>query len=217
MSSGVLATDIDQQHSNKGKARATTPEFNEHTPLLIGSTSTLSSSSHDEEGITPQHEETLLSKLLSVFLVSLSFCVLAFIFIALIAYSYSSRTSDISPEVVQRALVLEGPDRLDVVHVTESGDIWLRLDGRFGLDAGEVLGVKPDPEDSFLRDAWKSIGRWGIGRMGSVTVKLSIISISSSKDNLDFLANVTLPQLLVPLTVNPPPKPDVTFSPPVRS
>ncbi|KAI0783191.1 hypothetical protein C8Q75DRAFT_468833 [Abortiporus biennis] len=191
-------------HIDKGKARATPPVFDERTSLL-GSTSGSLHSEDASESIPPRRE-TLCSKLLSIFLVSLSFCVLVFIFIALLAYSYASRSSGIPPdELVQRALVLRGPDRIDVLNVTDHGGMWVEVGGRIGINAGELLGVNEEDEDSVLRDMWKSIGRWGVHRLDRISVKLSTVTLSSAGLDKTFLANVTIPPLELPLTVNPPP------------
>lgn len=196
----------EERSVDKGKARADPSEWTERTPLL-GTTSGSFSPHHPVALIgansTPPHRQTLLAKLLSVFLVTLSLCIIAFVFVALILYSYASRTSGLSPQdLVQRALVLQGPDRLDVLNITKSGDIWLRIDGKLGLDAGAAIGVNTQDSDSLLSDLWKSIGRWSIHRLDRISVNTTLIRISSP--NGDLLANISVPPLELPLTANPP-------------
>lgn len=184
--------------NSKGKARATPQDFDERTPLLASGSGT----HYDPEPSVPRRRH-LLAKLLSVFLFSFSVCVLLLLLVLLIAYSYGSRASDISPdELIQRALVARGPDRLDVLNITKEGGIWVNVRGRVGLDAGSVIGVASGDDDSFFKDWWKSVGRWGIHQLDRVSVNLTTIDITSQDDKL---ATLSLPPLELPLTADPPP------------
>ena len=182
---------------SKGKARATPQDLDERTPLLASG----SGAPYDPEPAAPRRRR-LFVKLLTVFLYSLSVCILFLVILLLIAYSYGSRASGISSdELVQRALVARGPDRLDVLNITKEGGIWLKVHGRVGLDAGSVIGVATEDDDTVLKDWWKSIGRWGISQLDRVTVNLSTIDVSSQQDQL---ASISLPPLELPLTADPP-------------
>ncbi|KZT08206.1 uncharacterized protein LAESUDRAFT_724225 [Laetiporus sulphureus 93-53] len=200
-----------EHHIDKGKARARSPEPTEGTPLL-GS----SSSSYTARTI-PQHAppiRRLFHKVLTVFLISVSLCVFVLILAAVVLYSYRARAVSASPdEILQHALVLRGPDRVDVLNTTGDGGIWLMVHGRLGLDAGEVAGVNTADEDNFVQDAWKSFGRWGIHRLDRVTVNLSLIEITREGYPTDVITTLDLPPLEVPLTANPPP--DNTWLTPV--
>ena len=67
-----------------------------------------------------------------------------------------------SEELLDRAVTVKGPDRLDVLNITEGGGIWIKVEGRVGVDAGAVIGVNSEDGDGIFRDIWKSIGtRWG--------------------------------------------------------
>jgi hypothetical protein len=191
--------DVSTSNSVKGKARATAQDLDEHTPLLASGSGT--PNHYDLEPGAPRRRQ-LFTKLLSVFLLSFSLCILFVILILLIAYSYGSEASGVSSdELIQRALVARGPDRLDVLNITKGGGIWLQVQGRVGLDAGGVIGVARDENDSFLKEWWKSLGRWGIHRLDHVTVNLTTIDISSKYDHL---ATVTIPPLELPLAADPP-------------
>lgn len=184
-------------HAAKGKGRARPEDLDERTPLLASGSGT-----HYEPEPTTPRRRRLVAQLLSVFLYSFSFCVLLFIIVLLIAYSYGSRASGIPPdELIQRALIARGPDRLDVLNITSDGGIWLRVRGRVGLDAGRVIGVATEEDESYLQFWWKSIGRWGIEQLDSVTANLSTIEVSSQHDHL---AAVVIPPLDLPLTADPP-------------
>ncbi len=194
----------DDRPGAKGKARAYSPYDTERTPLLA-------SGSGPPSGLelTPPRR-SLISRLLTVFLYSLLLCFLIFIVVAIIAYSYTSKAAGASPDqLIERAVVVRGPDRLDVLNVTAEGGIWLRVKGRIGVDAGSVLDVNTEEDDSMLRDLWKSLGRWGVHRLDTVSLNLTTIDISS-RDN--HLANVTIPPLELHLTVNPP-RDDTWLSP----
>lgn len=199
-----------ERRIDKGKARARSPEPTEDTPLL-GSASG-SYTSRNEPETLPRR---LYSRLVSVFLISLSFCVLAFIFVVLIVYSYRSRAVSASPDqILQHALVLRGPDGVDVLNSTGDGGVWLLVRGRIGLDAGEVAGVNTAVGDNILQDVWKSLGRWSIRRLDRVSVNLTTIEITSQSDPSHALTTITLPPLELPLTANPPP--DTTWLTPVE-
>ncbi|KAF9811543.1 hypothetical protein IEO21_06547 [Rhodonia placenta] len=190
-----------ERRIDKGKARARSPEPTEDTPLL-GSASG-SYTSRVEPETTPRR---LYSKLVSVFLISLSSCVVLLLLVVLIVFSYRSRAVSASPdEILQHAVVLRGPDGVDVLNTTGDGGVWLLVRGRVGVDAGEVAGVKEVAGDNILQDAWKSIGRWGIRRLDRVTVNLSSIEISPESDPSNPLTTLTFPPMELPLTANPPP------------
>ena len=186
-------------NNSKGKARAIPQDFDERTPLLASG----SGAHYDPEPNVPRRGRRLFAKLLSVFIFSFSICILLFLLVLLIAYSYGSRASDISPdELIQRALVARGPDRLDVLNITKEGGIWVNVHGRIGLDAGSVIGVASDDDDTIFKDWWKSVGRWGIHQLDRITLNLTTINITSQHDQL---AAISLPALDLPLTADPPP------------
>lgn len=188
------------QNIAKGKARALPEDFDERTPLLASG-----SGIHDalEPDSTRRRQRRLLSRLCTVFLFTFFACLFLLFIVALIVYSYGSRASGISSEeLIQRALVARGPDRVDVLNITSEGGIWVNVRGRVGLDAGNVIGVDAEEDDSILKYFWKSVGRWGIHQLDRVSVKLTTIEISSKHDHL---ANFTIPSLELPLTADPPP------------
>ncbi|CAL1710343.1 unnamed protein product [Somion occarium] len=184
-------------HIDKGKGRAVSPFPSERTPLLASRSNTpveLEDSSTPRRSIWPR----LLSVFIFCFLISLFLLVL----VALIAYSYGSRASGISSDVlIQRALVLRGPDRIDVLNFTRESGLWAQVDGRVGINAGAAIEVNAEEDDGILASAWKSLGRWGIRRLDAVTVNLSTIEVSSEHD---YLANISIPPLDLPLVANPP-------------
>ncbi|KAI0634439.1 hypothetical protein C8Q77DRAFT_1056136 [Trametes polyzona] len=189
---------------DKGKARAHDVEPTEHTPLLASTSGSLSSS-RDTSIEHPQAQRRLYSRLLSVFLISLSICVLGFVLVAIIVYSYSSHASQTPPEaILQRALVVQGPDRVEVLSASETEGLSLLVSGRIGIDAGSVVGVKPSEDDGMLQGIWKSLGRWGIHRLNRVTTTLSSIQVSPRAHPDVVLATITPSSVEVPLTANPP-------------
>ncbi|TFY59234.1 hypothetical protein EVJ58_g5905 [Rhodofomes roseus] len=187
---------------DKGKGRARSPDPTERTPLL-GSTSGSYTSSVDPG--RPPLTRRLYSRLLTVFLASLSLCVLALLLLIVIIFSYRARAVSASPdEILQHALVVRGPDRVDVLNTTGDGGIWMMIHGRVGFDAGHVAGVNTAEEDGFIEDAWKAIGRWGIRRLDKVSVNLSTITVVPEGDSGHALTTISLPQLELSLTANPP-------------
>ncbi|KII91591.1 hypothetical protein PLICRDRAFT_696608 [Plicaturopsis crispa FD-325 SS-3] len=190
---------------DKGKGRAISPEPTERTPLIASQ-----SFSPHEEPSTPTstaRRHSLWRKLLFVFLASLALCVVAFVVVALIAYSYSSRVSEISPsDLLDKGLVVRGPDRLDVLNITEDGGIWLNVGGKIGIDAGSVLEVNSDGDnDGLWQDFWKAIGRWGVRQLETVSVNLSTVQVSPDYDKSSVLARIHTPEIELPLTTDPPP------------
>ncbi|KAI9070310.1 hypothetical protein FKP32DRAFT_1639970, partial [Trametes sanguinea] len=198
-----MSESITSRRVDKGKAPARDIEPTEDTPLLASTSGSLSS--RDEIILPPCRR--LYARLLTVFLISLSLCILLFVLIAVIAYSYRSQASRVPPEeILQRALVLQGPDRVEVLNASSSDGLWILVDGRVGLNAGRVVGVDADEGDGLLTRWWKSIGRWGIHQLDRVTVDLSAIQVSPRAHPDLLLATITIPSLAIPLTANPPPR-----------
>ncbi|EIN14709.1 hypothetical protein PUNSTDRAFT_57626 [Punctularia strigosozonata HHB-11173 SS5] len=191
------------RHVDKGKARARSPETTERTPLLP------SSSRVDLDDLEPasHSRRSLAARLVRVFLITIAVCVALLLFLLLLAWSYAGRASHMSPEdLMARALVMRGPDRLTVINITQESGIWLRVKGRVGLDAGEVIGVNSpeDDNDNILKYFWKAWGRWGIAKLDSVSVNMSTISLASERHPEIFLATIDTQPIEVPLTTNPP-------------
>ncbi|KAJ7716304.1 hypothetical protein B0H16DRAFT_1898438 [Mycena metata] len=188
------------QRVDKGKRRAQ-EDPTERTPLIASPSSSLL----DDPPPTFARRR-LLSKLTTVFLASLVISVLVCVGLALLAWSYASRASHISPDdILNDGLVFEGPDRVDVLNITWSGDLWVNVEGRMGFDAGSVIGVNAAPDgDGILQDIWKSIGRWGVRRLDRVSVNMSTIYLTSQSDPSVILATIEPSPVVVPLTANPP-------------
>jgi hypothetical protein len=183
---------------HKGKARAINQEQTENTPLLA---------SHvvhpDDESVS--NSTTLVSTLTTVFLTTLFISILLILLLVSLVYSYAAKASQLSnDDIINSALVLRGPDALDVFNISEHGDVWLRIDGRVGFDAGSIIGLRPDGKDSFWLDAWKTIGRWGVRNLDIVSITLSSINITSQHDPPVHLASIDASPFQIPLTTNPP-------------
>jgi hypothetical protein len=192
----------------KGKARHTDPS--EQTPLLLnhngGAPSQTGPLLVDEDLDIESSSDTrrgLWSKLTFVFLASLSFCIIIFLLLALLAYSYAARLSDISTEdVLENALVIQGPYRVNVLNVTADGGIWIQVQARAGVDAGSIMGVNTGDDEGTFKDIWKSFGRLGVKLLDKVTVDISTAQIFSERQAL--LCTVNSPPFEIPITVNPP-------------
>ena len=191
----------------KGKSRATNhQEITESTPLLASrSYDLLGDSDDDDIESTSQANPTLVSTLTTVFLITLSISILLVLLLLSLAYSYAAQASQISDDdILKNNLVLYGPDAIDVLNISQHGEVWLRLDGRVGFDAGAIIGVKPGDDDSLWRGAWKTIGRWGIRNLDTVSLSLSSINITSQNDPAVLLASIAVPPFQLPLTAVPP-------------
>lgn len=196
-----VTPDSEQHLNSKGKARALGAEPTEQTPLLPASSVT-ASATHLQD--PPYHARRLCSRIITVFLVSLSFCIIVVLFIVLAIYSYRSRASGVSPEeIIQRALVVKGPDWINVLNTTHDG-VWIEVNGRVGLDAGNIVGLHADTRDGIFEYLWKSIGRWGIHQLNRVTVNVTTVHVTSEYNSSDVLASITAAPIEVPLTANPP-------------
>ena len=189
---------------NKGKSRAQEPT--ENTPLLASSSH---SDSLTETPSTAVHSNRRLrSKLFRVFLFSLSFTVFLFVTITLLAWSYAARVSSIpAEELVSKAVVFRYPSHIDVLRA-DQGILWLQVQGKLGVDAGSILGVRRSHEcDGFFTNIWKALGRWGIRSVGKVTVSLgpmTPIHVTPEYDLSSVLASVYIADLDVPLSADPP-------------
>jgi hypothetical protein len=186
-------------HVDKGKRRAQDPT--ERTPLL-GS----SSRAEDLDTTTPfNSHRRLRSQLTTVFLVSLSICIMSFVIVALFAWSFASKASHLTPEdIINQHLVLVGPNHVDILNITDDGGIWLNVGGQIGLDAGSAIGIGSDPEDGLFTDLWKAVGRWGVHRLERVSVHLSTVTILPEHDPHATLMAIDIPPIELPLTVDPP-------------
>jgi len=197
-----------EQHTpiDKGKQRAATPEPSERTPLLPSSSSHTihQSRPHLSPPEQPPHQN-LVRKLLIVFSATLVACVIVLVLILLFALSYSSRVSGLTAQdVLDRGLFIEGPDHIDVLNATKEDGVWIRVDCQAGLDMGKVLRIRPDGEDLIWTELWKGIGRWGIRKVGRISIELSQITVTSrSKPSLS-LAVLTTPVIELPLSPDPP-------------
>ncbi|KNZ71684.1 hypothetical protein J132_07596 [Termitomyces sp. J132] len=175
--------------SIKGKGRADNPT--ERTPLLDGQSSTRTFVFNEHAVANPREESNRQ--------------LLSFSFFAILAWSYAAEVSKMSPDdIVRDALVLQGPDHVDVHKITLSGEIQLTVDARVGMDAGVVAGVNSQPGDSFMSGWWKAFGRWGIQQLDRVTVTLSTITLVSRSDASTILASISASPMVVPLAANPP-------------
>jgi hypothetical protein len=195
-------TDQDQSdHSHKGKARAV-HDPTENTPLLHYE--------HDGDSLesaspSQSNRTSLLSKLTTIFLTTLFASILLVLLLISLAYSYAAKASQLSnDDILNSGLVFRGPDAIDILNITEHGDVWIRVDGHIGFDAGAIIGVKPDNQDTLWLDAWKAIGRWGIHNLDVLSVALSSIDITSQNHPPVHLASIEASPFQVPLTANPP-------------
>lgn len=194
---------------DKGKGKSRAPnhqESTESTPLLASRSYVfLGDGDDDDIESTNQSNPALVSTLTSVFLITLSISILLVLLLLSLAYSYAAQASQISnDDILSDSLVFHGPDAIDVLNISQYGDVWLRLDGRVGFDAGAIIGVKPGDDDSLWLGAWKAIGRWGIRNLDTVSLSLSSINITSQHDPAAYLASIAVPPFQIPLTADPP-------------
>lgn len=192
---------------DKGKARQsnayTDQEPTETSPLLASRSHVLDDD--NLETASQSNHGSLLSTLTTVFLTTLSISVLLVLLLLFLAYSYAAKASQLSDDaILNNGLVFRGPDAIDVLNVSMRGDVWLRLDGRVGFDAGAIMGVKPDDNDNLWVDTWKAIGRWSIRNLDVVSLTLSSINISPQYDPSLQLASIEVPPFQIPLTAMPP-------------
>ncbi len=195
---------------NKGKARQSNScidqEPTETSPLLASRSYVIHPDNDNLETASySNRSSSLVSTLTTVFLITLSISILLLLLLLSLAYSYAAKASHLSnDDILNSGLVFRGPDAIDVLNVSMHGDVWLRLDGHVGFDAGAVIGVKPDNGDNVWRDAWKAIGRWGIRNLDVVSLSLSSINISAQYEPSVQLASIKVPPFQVPLTAMPP-------------
>jgi hypothetical protein len=194
---------------DKGKARAINTNNNqeptETSPLLASRSYIIHPDDDNLESAGQSNRGSLLSTLTTVFFITLSISILLALLLLSLAYSYAAKASQLSDnDILNNGLVFSGPDAIDVLNVSHHGDVWLRLDGRIGFDAGAVIGVNSDYDDNFWINAWKAIGRWGIHSLDTVSLTLSSINISSKYDPSVQLATIEVPAFQIPLTANTP-------------
>jgi hypothetical protein len=189
---------------DKGKSRAEPPAASERTPLLASQ-----SFSRREDSVlrAARSQRSLFFKLIIVFFATLIVCIFVLIILAFLAYTYASRVSKLAPEdLLRQGLIIRGPDRVDLLNATGDGEIWVNFQGRVGVDAGRILGVQRNEEgDNIFTDVWKNLGRWGVERLNTITVKLDTIVLKPSYDPSIHLASLDVPKMALPLTIDPPP------------
>lgn len=195
--------------ARKGKARAySDPLPTEHTPLLTASSSSSPAEIDPEDNGPPSPipvRHRLYRRLFLVFSITFAVCATILIVLLLVAYSYSSRASNITMEdILDRGLVVNGPDRVDVLNITEDGRIWVQVEGRMGVDAGALIGINSADEDLVWKALWKGLGRWGVGKLDRVSVDLSAIKITPRGDRDTVLATLESVPMQIQLTVDPP-------------
>lgn len=191
---------------DKGKQREPAPEPSERTPLLPSTSSHTIHQSHPHLSPPGQPQrQNLVRKLLIVFFATLLTCLTVLVLILLFAFSYSSRVSSLTAQdILDRGLFVEGPDRVDVLNATKEDGVWLRVDGRVGLDMGRVLRIHPDDKDLIWTEIWKGVGRWGVRKVGRISVELSPITVVSGNEPSASLAIMTIPAIELPLSPDPP-------------
>jgi len=190
---------------DKGKARQSSAQEPTETSPLLASRSYVPDDDNLESASRSNHRSSLLSTLTTVFLITLSISIILVLLLLSLAYSYAAKASQLSNDaILNKGLVFRGPDAIDILNISRHGDIWLRLDGRVGFDAGAVIGVKPEPDDKFWLDAWKAVGRWGIRNLDVVSLTLFTINISPQYDPSAQLAFIEVPPFQIPLTAIPP-------------
>ncbi len=178
--------------ADKGKA----VDRSERTPLLSGP----SHSRLDDEqqlGASDEHDgrsarrPAWRGQLLTVLLVVITILLAGSLLFALLAWSYiPGRTEEAQ---LTRGIVWRGPERIDIINVTESG-IWVQMDGYLGVDADFMLGV--DKRDVGEGDrgggaAWweglrTSFARWAVQQVGELRVDIpDTIEVYPSMAGLD--------------------------------
>ena len=199
---GADSTESLPEHVDKGKRRAN--EATECTPLLE-SFSRAPSSLSEEAGHPAQSRRGLRRILKTVFFASLVVCILVFALLGVLAWSYVSKASALNADdIVHQNLVVDGPDGIEIVKVSQAG-VWLNIQGRIGVDAGKAIGIGSNTEDGILENLWKALGRWSVRTLDRVTVDISTIRIATDYNkNLDPVLYIDLPQIELPLTVDPP-------------
>ncbi|KAG8849699.1 hypothetical protein FRC20_002244 [Serendipita sp. 405] len=192
----------------KGKGRVT-----ETTPLLSNggpSTSRREPSGGDEEQpaveTNTEHPSThapFRRTLLNVFLVSLTTVVVVFVAGVFLVYSYAQRARNVGPDQLTRAVVWKGPSSVDVLNVTEGGEVILNVTGLIGIDTDVILDFKTDDsEESFLVRWWRDIGRWGVGVLQEATVVMETARVFQTKGEVP-LAKALIQPFVIPLTTSP--------------
>lgn len=192
---------------DKGKQRAATPEPSERTPLLQSSSSSYINRQSRLLFSPPEPppNQNLLRKLLIVFLATLLPCVVVLALIVVVTLSYSSRISSFTvQDLLDRGLIVGGPDRIEVLNATKEDGVWIRVDARVGLDIGSVLRIRPSDEDFVWTELWKDLGRWGVRKVGTISIQLSPITVTSRSNPLLILAVLTTSAIELPLSPDPP-------------
>lgn len=192
----------DPQCYTKGKGKAEPRQATETTPLLEAGSSQVSGGEDDLDLVNSSvTRRRLWKRLIFVFILTLSLCLSIFLALGLLAYSYATRFSYLSPDdVLANGLVFQGPEKVDVINATDGG-LWIRLDARVGVDAGSILGVNTVDDEGTLETLWKSFGRLGISILGTVTADVATVYVSSDRA---LLATVSAQPMQLPITSNPP-------------
>ncbi len=116
------------------------------------------------------HLVTALCVLCSILLVAL-------LALALIAWSYTRHAADSAR--LASSIQLDSVRKVDVLDINDRG-VWVQADVLIRVDADRMLGIgdrsKGDDEDELGARWWESmrtsLGRWAIGRIGTVEARI---------------------------------------------
>jgi hypothetical protein len=184
--------------SNKGKQRAVEPT--EHTPLL--SSSTTGENYSDDESLRPSGPPTILARLAFVFLVSSVICIVIFFIFALIVWLYASHTTT-QMKNIGDAMVVAGPFSVQLLN-TSSGHPRLQLNAKAGLDVANALDLESSQDDRLSEKFRKSLMRWGVRKLHTVSVTLDAIHIQPKNAHpVDNLLVISIPPLTLPVAAEP--------------
>ena len=200
--------DVDTEASQisirrKGKARADPEDSSETTPLLGSSHSLI------QEVQTPsvsQRGRRLLVLLSLVFVSSLGLCLLVALIVIALSLSYNSKiTNAVRDEVLNHAVLVQGPDSVNVLNATE-GSLWIQVDIRVGLDAGKAIDIVLASENrdgigAAITTVQRMFARRFVRQLEVITITTSDITVLS--DSV-FLSNVTSSPITLPLSMDTP-------------
>jgi hypothetical protein len=190
-------------HKDKGKGKAILEEPSERTPLLPPQ----ASGSHLAIRSLPtySHQSRRRSsafRFLIAFFIFLAITVFVLLGLVLFAYSYAARASEIPRnELLDKALVVQGPDHLNVLNITSEGEIWVNVQARVGLDIGAAMDLKQDSDEGLFHHIWKSVGRWGVGRLREISVISDVVEVNVPRGTL---VTIRAPPISLPLSPDPP-------------
>lgn len=93
----------------------------------------------------------------------------------------------------EQAVIVRGPDKINIAGIgrrtddtgKENLELNLTVTVRLAVDSDFVMDLRDSRHDSWATEKWKSLGRWGVRRLGTVTAAMDDIVVYPANMSID--------------------------------